>query len=289
MKHRIFALSTALFIFLVGCSAATQPDSTGVSSPLSLDDIPSYSSDPYIPVNGNAPDFSDADLSTDAFEYYSDLDQLGRCGTAYANICIDTMPTEKRSNIGSIRPSGWQTVKYNGLVDGNYLYNRCHLIGYQLSAENANERNLITGTRYLNVDGMLPFENLVADYVKETENHVLYRVTPVFDGNNLVASGVQMEAMSVEDRGEGVFFNVYCYNNQPGISIDYATGVSHLSDDEATTSTEQGYILNTSAMKFHKPSCPSVSQIKDANRKSYTGTRGELLSQGYDPCGSCNP
>lgn len=182
-----------------------------------------------------------------------------------------------------------RTVKYNGLVDGNYLYNRCHLIGYQLSAENANERNLITGTRYLNVDGMLPFENLVADYVKETENHVLYRVTPVFDGNNLVASGVQMEAMSVEDRGEGVFFNVYCYNNQPGISIDYATGVSHLSDDEATTSTEQGYILNTSAMKFHKPSCPSVSQIKDANRKSYTGTRGELLSQGYDPCGSCNP
>ena len=163
MKHRIFALSTALFIFLVGCSAATQPDSTGVSSPLSLDDIPSYSGDPYIPVNGNAPDFSDADLSTDAFEYYSDLDQLGRCGTAYANICIDTMPTEKRSNIGSIRPSGWQTVKYNGLVDGNYLYNRCHLIGYQLSAENANERNLITGTRYLNVDGMLPFENLVAD------------------------------------------------------------------------------------------------------------------------------
>ena len=190
-----------------------------------LKDVPAYSGEPYVELNGNAPEFSDKEKqNTKAFEKYSPLDSLGRCGVAYANICKEIQPTEPRGEIGSVRPSGWQTIKYNDLIDGNYLYNRCHLIGYQLAGENANERNLITGTRYLNVQGMLPFENMVDDYVDETGNHVLYKVTPVFEGNNLVASGVQMQAWSVEDQGRRICFNVYCYNVQPQITIDYATG-----------------------------------------------------------------
>lgn len=193
--------------------------------PVSLSNIPAYSGSPYVAVNSNKPYFSDDDLTTNVFENYSNLDSLGRCGVAYANVCEEIMPTGRRGEIGSVKPSGWHTVKYDN-VDGKYLYNRCHLIGYQLSAENANPKNLITGTRYLNVTGMLPFENMVADYVKETDHHVLYRVTPVFSGNNLLASGVLMEAESVEDKGDGVEFCVYCYNVQPGIKIDYATGNS---------------------------------------------------------------
>ena len=191
--------------------------------------IPAYSGELYAVVNGNIPYFTESDLTTESFEYYSDLDDLGRCGTAYSSVGTDLMPTEKRGSISKVKPSGWQVSKYD-FVDGKYLYNRCHLIGYQLTAENANEKNLITGTRYLNVDGMLPFENLVADYVKETENHVLYRVTPVFEGNNLVASGVLMEAESVEDAGDGVEYCVYVYNVQPGVEIDYATGENHTSN-----------------------------------------------------------
>ena len=190
---------------------------------ISLDEVPEYSGEPYVVLNDNVPDFTDDELTTTPFEIYSDLDVLGRCGVAYANICEELMPTEKRGAIGSVKPTGWQVSKYD-FVDGKYLYNRCHLIGYQLTAENANSQNLITGTRYLNVTGMLPFENMVADYVKETNNHVLYRVTPLFDGEDLVAKGVLMEAWSVEDGGEGVCFNVYCYNVQPGVTIDYATG-----------------------------------------------------------------
>lgn len=181
----------------------------------------------YIVVNDNQPFFTEADFTKESFESYSELDFLGRCGVAFANLGIDLMPTEERGEIGSIKPTGWHTVKYDN-VDGKYLYNRCHLIGFQLSAENANKKNLITGTRYLNVQGMLPFENMVADYIKETKNHVLYRVTPVFDGDNLLASGVQMEALSVEDNGAGICFNVFIYNVQPGIQIDYATGNSEL-------------------------------------------------------------
>lgn len=192
---------------------------------VTLSSVPAYSGEAYIAINNNVPYFTDDDLTTTAFENYSALDGLGRCGVAYANVCREIMPTEKRGSIGKVKPSGWHTVKYDN-VDGKYLYNRCHLIGYQLSAENANVRNLITGTRYLNIQGMLPFENMVADYVKETNNHVLYRVTPIFDGNNLVASGVLMEAKSVEDNGEGILFNVYCYNVQPGITINYANGES---------------------------------------------------------------
>ena len=207
------------------------------------------------------------------------------------------MPTEERGSIGQVKPSGWQTVKYD-CVDGKYLYNRCHLIGYQLSGENANEENLITGTRYLNVEGMLPFEDQVADYVQETNNHVLYRVTPIFEGDNLLASGVVMEAKSVEDDGTGVCFCVYVYNVQPGVVIDYATGASWLEEDvptsttqpeETTAAEESHYVLNTSSMKFHLPTCSGVESMSPSNRQDYTGTRQALLEQGYTPCGTCKP
>ncbi len=192
---------------------------------VSMQLLPAYSGKPYVEIDGNEPGFTEKDKTKKSFEQYSELDSLGRCGVAYANVGKDLMPTEERSGIGKVKPSGWHTVKYD-IVDGKYLYNRCHLIGYQLTAENANEKNLITGTRYMNVDGMLPFENMVADYVKETGNHVLYRVTPVFEGKNLLAKGVQMEAYSVEDEGDAICFNVFVYNVQPGIQIDYATGES---------------------------------------------------------------
>lgn len=191
----------------------------------SVQNVPAFSGEPYIVINNNQPEFEDSELVTKSYEFYSDLDSLGRCGYAMACIGYDLMPTEDRGSIGQVKPSGWQTVKYD-FVDGKYLYNRCHLIGYQLTGENANKKNLITGTRYLNVEGMLPFENMVADYVKETKNHVLYRVTPIYDGDSLVARGVQMEAFSVEDNGEGICFHIYAYNNQPGVTIDYATGDS---------------------------------------------------------------
>ena len=262
----------------------------GTADYVSLDTIPEFSDTPYVVINDNVPEFAESDLTTTSFEQYADLDSLGRCGVAYANVCTDTMPTEERGSIGQVKPSGWQTVKYD-FVDGKYLYNRCHLIGYQLTAENANEKNLITGTRYLNVQGMLPFENMVADYVKETGNHVLYRVTPIFEGQDLVAKGVEMEAKSVEDDGEGICFHVFCYNNQPGVSIDYATGESW-EDRSASSSTASGattYILNTNSRKFHDPSCNKVNDIKSSNRQEYSGDRNTLIAQGYTPCARCNP
>lgn len=212
-----------------------QEDLVNNNSYVSLDAIPAYDGKAYVAVNNNEPFFTDSDMITTAFENYSDLDSLGRCGVAYANICKDIMPTEERGKIGMIKPSGWHTVKYDVIKD-RYLYNRCHLIGYQLSGENANPKNLITGTRYLNVEGMLPFENLVADYVNNTGNHVLYRVTPMFSGSNLVANGVLIEAKSVEDNGGGILFNVYCYNVQPGVGINYENGDSWL---DGTTPQEQ--------------------------------------------------
>ncbi len=197
-----------------------------IEASVALEDIPAFSGEPYVTLNDNRPCFSENDDTLEPFETYSELDELGRCGVAYANICQEIMPTEKRGDIGMIKPSGWHTVRYDDLVEGKYLYNRCHLIGYQLAGENANEKNLITGTRYLNVKGMLPFENEVADYVEQTNHHVLYRVTPIFEGNNLVAKGVRMEAFSVEDKGKGVSFHVFVYNYQPGVKIDYLTGES---------------------------------------------------------------
>jgi len=273
------------------------------STTFSIDQVGAYSGNPYIAINNNVPYFTDSEMTrTDAFETYSNLDSLGRCGVAYANICNELMPTEERGEIGSIKPSGWHTANYHEYIDGNYLYNRCHLIGYQLSGENANEKNLITGTRYLNVQGMLPFENEVADYVESTGNHVLYRVTPIFEGNNLVASGVLMEAYSVEDQGKGIMFNVYCYNVQPGIVIDYATGDSQLSSDatpiqnqEVTTESSgtqteaADYVLNTNTKRFHYPDCKSVTDMKEKNKQYYHGSREDLINQGYKACGNCQP
>lgn len=395
----------------VSTSNSALPTPEPLQSPFTIEDIVPYSGQPYMTVNDNIPFFSEEDFNSQSFAFYSDLDDLNRCGTAYASIGIDIMPTKERDAIGYIKPSGWHTVKYNNIIDGNYLYNRCHMIGYQLGGENA-EKNLFTGTRYLNVQGMQPFENMVADYVKATENHVLYRVTPVFEGDNLLASGVLMEARSIEDNGDSIQFCVYVYNIQPGIIIDYSTGESSLAPDTqpeesasadvrspvstakptvepasqpatepaatpttqpvpeptatptmqptaaptpqpaleptavptmqptpestATPTTQPAlestaapttqptpeptaaptpqpapeptpapaeapttprgeepksttYILNTNTMKFHVPYCKSVKQIKDKNRQEYTGTRDEIISQGYAPCKNCNP
>lgn len=203
----------------------TTNNSTNIS--YNLKDIPEYNDSSYIVINNNEPYFDNDEITTEEFETYSNLDSLGRCGVAYANVSTYTMPTEKRGSIGMVKPSGWHTVKYD-IVDGKYLYNRCHLIGYQLTGENANEKNLITCTRYMNNVGMLKFEDMVADYVNKTNNHVLYRVTPIFEGNNLLASGVEMEGLSVEDNGKGIKFNVYVYNVQEGITINYKDGSSYL-------------------------------------------------------------
>lgn len=276
-----------------------QEDLVNNNSYVSLDAIPAYDGKAYVAVNNNEPFFTDSDMTTTAFENYSDLDSLGRCGVAYANICKDIMPTEERGKIGMIKPSGWHTVKYDVIKD-RYLYNRCHLIGYQLAGENANPKNLITGTRYLNVEGMLPFENLVADYVNNTGNHVLYRVTPMFSGSNLVANGVLIEAKSVEDNGGGILFNVYCYNVQPGVGINYENGDSWL--DGTTGSTSSGSdssaaensaadSLNSETMvhitatgkKYHRAGCRTL-------KKSDTEvTLDEAKSMGLSPCGICNP
>ncbi|MBR3870741.1 MAG: DNA/RNA non-specific endonuclease [Clostridia bacterium] len=253
-------------------------------------------SEAYTVINGNVPEFDESEITTVAFEYYSELDALGRCGTAFACIGEEIMPTEERGSIGQVKPSGWQLAKYD-IVDGKYLYNRCHLIGYQLTGENANERNLITGTRYLNTEGMLPFENMVAEYVKETKNHVMYRVTPLFEGDNLLATGVQMEAYSVEDNGKGVSFNVFVDNVQPGIVINYLDGTNRLeTDGSEETSAEKDsdtdnmvYVLNTNSMKFHRKDCSSIKDIKTKNKEDYSGTREWLISNGYSPCGACNP
>lgn len=283
-KKILLPVILAVNLIFSGCNLA-KADSADLAA------IPEYTGSAYTVLNDNIPDFPEEDFTEESFETYSDLDSLGRCGVAYANIGEDLMPTTKRGSIGQIKPSGWHTVKYDS-VDGKYLYNRCHLIGYQLTAENANEKNLITGTRYLNTEGMLPFENMVADYIKETGNHVLYRVTPLFDGNNLVATGVQMEAESVEDKGDGILYNVFCYNIQPGITIDYKSGDSSENEDmpvqtEAASVSE--FVLNTSSKKFHKPSCSSISKIKQENKEVYKVSRDALISQGYDPCKKCNP
>lgn len=297
------------------------------NSYVSLDAIPAYEGKAYVAVNNNEPFFTDNDMTTTAFENYSDLDSLGRCGVAYANICKEIMPTEKRGKIGMIKPSGWHTVKYDVIKD-RYLYNRCHLIGYQLAGENANPKNLITGTRYLNVEGMLPFENLVADYVNNTGNHVLYRVTPMFSGDNLVANGVLIEAKSVEDNGGGILFNVYCYNVQPGVGINYENGDSWLDGTTPQNEGSQssaGSVAGASAGESGSSSSTTGSSLSGSDslaaensaadssnsetmvhitatgkkyhragcrtlKKSDTEvTLDEAKSMGLSPCGICNP
>ncbi len=254
----------------------------------SIGEIPPFSNEPYVVVNDNQPNFSKEQLKSKSYEKYAPLDILGRCGPAIACIGKDLMPDEDRKSIGQVKPSGWHTVKYD-CVDGKYLYNRCHLIGFQLTGENANEQNLITGTRYMNVDGVLPFENMIADYIKETDHHVLYRVTPIFDGNNLVASGVQLEAFSVEDQGAGVCFNVYAYNCQPGVVIDYATGASRLENEPEKSDSDEAeeYILNVNSKKIHLSSCSGAKNMKESNKEISSKSITELIAEGYEPCGQC--
>lgn len=284
---RSAALLLSLLLSLLVLTSCAVP--TNNAPNISLEEIPPFSGQAYVEVNGNQPYFTEEDWTEESFESYAPLDELHRCGTAYANVGRDLMPTEDRGSIGQVKPSGWHSAKYD-IVDGKYLYNRCHLIGYQLTGENANKENLITGTRYLNIEGMLPFENLVTDYVKETGNHVLYRVTPIFTGDNLVADGVLMEGWSVEDEGEGVCYCVFAYNAQPGVEIDYATGESALAGEKTPSVQEKAdYVLNTGTKKFHKPDCPSVSDMQQGNRENFSGSREELLEQGYAPCGRCKP
>ncbi len=301
MKKITVVLCLALVLnMLFGCTYITPPytEPEETEPPLSVgnngyflySEIPEFDGHtPYVVVNNNVPYFTESQYTTNSYESYGKLDNLGRCTVVCANIGRDLMPTEERGSIGSVKPSGWQTVKYDS-VDGKYLYNRCHLIGYQLTGENANENNLITGTRYMNVQGMLPFEDMVADYVKETGNHVLYKVTPIFLDYELVARGVLMEGYSVEDNGEGICYNVFCYNSQPEIEIDYMTGESRYVG-KATSAPESTalYVLNTSSKKFHIPTCSSVAGIKENNKKEFNGSRDELILDGYTPCGSCKP
>lgn len=291
-----------------GVSASPTPSASSNTENTETDlALLKYSGKPYAVVNGGIPSFSQT--GTASWERYGELDRLGRCTAAEACIGRDIMPTLTRGPIGQIKPTGWHTAKYD-FVDGKYLYNRCHLIGFQLTGENANERNLITGTRYLNTKGMLPFENMVADYIKDTGHHVMYRCTPVFAGNELVARGVQLEAYSVEDKGDGIYFNVFIFNVQPGVKIDYLTGESSLENEStaptptpkpsvtpkptpkpspSSTAQAQSYVLNTKTHVFHYASCRHVSSIKDANRKNFTGSRDALISDGFKPCGSCHP
>lgn len=302
-KHFLSYLICFLLAFnfgITGCSSLAVHNDVHIQSGScaeNVSEVSEFSGSPYEVINGNVPEFNEEDYTTEPFEMYSKLDSLGRCGAAFANICKEIMPTQKRGEIGMIKPSGWHTVKYD-FVDGMYLYNRCHLIGYQLSGENANEENLITGTRYMNTQGMLPFEDMVDDYVDATDNHVLYRVTPVYEGNNLVADGVQMEGWSVEDKGAGICFNVYVFNVQPGVNIDYATGESSLSDEPVTylasgqnndSSYGGEYVLNTNTKKFHYPDCASTGDISSENRKVTHKSRKKLINQGYTPCGRCKP
>lgn len=281
----------------------TSTPSTSESVTHTIDGIPAYSGSPNVAINNNVPAFTAEEITTVSYEHYSELDSLGRCGVVMACIGTDLMPTEDREEIGSVKPSGWVNNRYDSdIVSGGYVYNRSHLIGFQLTGENANEKNLITGTRYFNVEGMLPFENYVADYLKEEpEHHVMYRVTPIYIGNNLVASGVQMEAYSVEDEGNGISFNVFIYNVQPGIYIDYATGNNWLDTenppvvtDTETETTDSAadvvqYILNVLSKKFHDPDCSYADNIGQENRRTYSGTRDALIQLGYAPCGTCDP
>ena len=301
----IVALLLCAVLFLCSCDMLVDllGDFLKSADVSDLANVPKFDGTPYININKGVPQFTEDEITTESYEFYSELDVLGRCGVTHACIGLDLMPTEDREEIGSVYPSGW---KYNGksnnnkydtnLVEAGYIYNRCHLIGFQLAGENANEKNLITGTRYLNIEGMLPFENQIADYVKETGNHVMFKVTPIYDGNNLVPRGVHMMGYSVEDEGEGISFNVYAYNAQPGIEINYATGENWLSGEEmqTTTTTTQDpntitYVLNTNSKKFHKHGSACGDDIKAENRQEYTGNRQNLINEGYTACGTCRP
>ena len=283
--HKLLAAVLAALSLLCGCA-----DTISVSQPpyIDLDAIPVWDGEPWLIVDGNTPGFTEADLTTEAFERYSALDALGRCGSAYACVSQALLADENRGSLASVTPTGWVNREYD-FIDGKYLYNRCHLLGFQLTGNDASKRNLITGTRYLNIQGMLPYENQVADHVKENGHHVLYRVTPRFREDELVCRGVQMEAYCVECGSDDPFmFHVFCYNVQPGVLIDYETGESEFSEI-GLNSEKKTYILNTASKKFHDPKCANAESISDKNREKLKCTREELIYRGYEPCGVCKP
>ena len=295
----IAALASVL-IAAPGCAPARpagQMGSAGVSAPIARPaaaSAPAAASMPAWDGEHPASDISaligvlgPADAPSEP-EVYPELDRLGRCGACTAIVSPETMPTGERGSIGMVKPSGWQTARYDGLVDGNYLYNRCHLIGYQLTGENANERNLVTGTRYLNVEGMLPYENMVADHVERTGGRVLYRATPLFEGDELVCRGVIMQALSLDDGGE-LNFSVWCPNVQPGVEIDYATGDSHRGAPAGTGTEEEprDFVLNKRSRIYHDPSCDGAAATSARNRSEIRSTRSALESDGYRACGRC--
>lgn len=289
MKKKLSLGSVVVILLLLVLYFVLPAPEPEVVPEVSVAEIPAYSGEAFVILENNVPAFQEKDYVTESYEFYEDLDAMNRCTYTMACIGPDLMPTEDRGNIGMVRPTGWVTAKYD-FVDGKYLYNRCHLIGFQLTGENANERNLITGTRYMNVEGMLPFENMVADYIKETGNHVLYRVVPIFEGDNLLASGVTMEAWSVEDSGEGICFHVYVYNVQPGVEIDYATGESWLAEAVVGEGEEiMIYVVNTGSGKFHDGSCPQAVSIKSENKESFETTRSQMLAWNFEPAGCCKP
>jgi len=295
-------------------TAATESISAEERYSIDVNAIPAFSGTPYFEVNSNIPIFDRTEKTTEAFEHYSSLDRLGRCGVAFVNVCKAIMPTVEQGDNSEVIPKGWNDAAYD-FIDGSALYYRSQLIDFQLSGENANIKNLITGTRYLDIEGMQPFENKVAEYVQGTNKHVLYRVTPIYNGDNLVASGVLMEAQSVEDNGKDLSYCVYCYNAQPGVAIDYATGSSSADGTIASPAAEAApetapaeeaapetnvqqpaqttpvhdYVLNTSTRKFHLPKCGTIKNMKDANKQLYTGSREDLINQGYSPCEKCDP
>lgn len=292
---------TAICFTLTGCnnnlsqqlnnkyqsSTENQPE----TSNFDLSQIPSYTNNPIFEYNNNKPLFKESEITTSAYENYTELDELGRVQTAMACLGEETLPTKPRDDISSIKPTGWHSVKYD-CVENLYLYNRCHLIAHELAGEDANEKNLLTGTRYMNVKAMLPYENLTRKYIDTTGNHVMYRVTPIFVDTELVCRGLLIEAYSVEDKGEGIQFCIYCYNVQPNISIDYQTGSSQLenpSNIDDTSSQTNTYVLNTNSKTIHIPDCSSVSKISANNKQEYTGSLSEKLNEGYKTCGICKP
>lgn len=292
-EHRFKKLITIitaglLLLMLSSCSQegadSGQSDALASVKNITAENIPEYDGEPYVVINDNEPEFSE-DLKTgEDFEVYGNLDRQGRCTAAVASLSVDTQPAgnEKRGDISSVHPSGWMS---------GMGWERCHLIGWQLCAENANDKNLVTGTHYMNVTGMLPFENRVDWYISETGNHVLYEVEPIFEGNNLICSGVHMQAESVEDNGSGISFNVFCFNVSPGEEINYKTGQVYETDEQqaADNTFARKYVVNTNTMKFHYPTCSSVAQMSDHNKQAVTDSKQQLIDKGYSPCGICQP
>lgn len=291
MKFLKVLLSLLLLVILSSClDIEILLDERYQEEYISLENIPEYGGEPYVVINNNEPAFDEKEYTTDTFIQLTDLDELGRTKEAYACLGKEAMPKddEERGSIGMVKPSGWQTKRYDkSLVDGGYIYNRCHLIAWCLSSLNAEEKNLMTGTRSFNIDGMLPFENKVADYIDDTSHHVLYKAIPIYKNDELVARGLNLQAASVED--DEIRINVYIYNVQDGIEINYLTGQTQLSNIHTHLEENVTYVLNINTYKFHRVDCSKLADTKAKNKRNTSKSREELLNEGYEPCQSCNP